>query len=202
MHINELKHRLKNAFTAAMGATGISLLNLYRTSQEMEYVASSLKILKMSSLFGVIAGAVWFFMPKAVENTHEETVAVTKEFVKEPINVLINRTIEEQKEFVKDLKAKKYRTTTTGWVKPYTSTPYNSSTPSKSSTGATVNTPEVPDWKAYTASYQRGFEKAGRRSSTDDDEPPGLDDDYHFDEIEDSIFQDELDDYLSSLEDS
>lgn len=208
MHISELKHRLKNSFTAAFGATGISLLSLFRTSQEMEYVASSVKILKMSSLFGIVAGAIWFFMPKAAEDSHEDTVATAKEFVKEPISVLINRTIEEQKEFIKELKTKKYNTSTTGWIKPSSTSTYTTSVAASvkinaPQTGRDINRVEEPDPRLYTATYQRGFEKVKR-----DPDPPEEDydndipgeDDYEFDEIEDSIFQDELDDYLTSLE--
>lgn len=204
MHINELKHRLKNAATAAFGAAGIAMINLYRTAQEMEYVASSFKILKMSSLFGVVAGAIWFFMPQAKDNTHEETVNATKEVVKEPLNVLINRTIEEQKEFVKDLKNKTYKTTTTGWVRP---------TSTSTSAAYKVNTPDTSEdisgtaklnWREYTLAYQRGFQKVDTRREEVNDVPDDVpdDDSDDYDQIEDEIFQDELDDYLKSLEDS
>lgn len=205
MHIDEVIRRAKNATTAALGSAGIAMLNMYRTAQEMEYVASSAKILRMSGLFGVAAGIVWFFMPKASSSV-EETIEETKAVMKEPLAVLLNRTIQEQKDFVADVKAKRYRpssSTSNGWTKPYSQT--SASTSANAMYGSAPTKEKEPEnkWKNYVSSYQRGFDKAGKTPvqdmDDDDDDIPGYDDD---DELEDSIFQEELEDYLSRLEDS
>lgn len=207
MHINEVYRRARNAATAGLGATGLSILNMYRTSQEMEYVADSFKIMKMSSWFGAAAGALWFFMPKADADV-EETIEETKEVLKEPISVLIKRTIEEQKEFVADMKAKRYRTTT-NWTRPYSSTSTTSSSTIKGAASVVTSIfssapvreeTEKTDWKAYTNTYQRGFEKVKtpvQDVEDDGDNAPGWSDE---DEINDAVFQEELEEYMARLE--
>lgn len=204
MHIDEVERRFSNARIAALGAAGLSILNCYRVSQEVGYVANSVNIFSVSGIFGVVAGIAWFFMPKADSNTLEETKAETKTILREPINVLINRILHEQKVQLQDLKNKHSPSTSTyrsnrstGWVRPSSVTVNKTSTTSSSS----AVEPTVVRPSTFQDPWDKPFARGKDIVFDDDDLDDDDDDDYTVEDmIKESILDEELDDYWDSLD--
>lgn len=203
MHIDEVERRFSNARIAALGAAGLSILNCYRVSQEVGYVANSVNIFSVSGIFGVVAGIAWFFMPKADTNTLDETKAETRIVLREPINVLINRVLHEQKVQLQDLKNKHSPSTSTygsnrsnGWVRP--------SSVTVGKTGTTPATRSDVEPEVRPSTFQDPWDKpfaTGKDIIFDDEEDDDDDDDYTVEDmIKESMLDEELDDYWDSLD--
>ena len=67
MHIDEVERRFSNARIAALGAAGLSILNCYRVSQEVGYVANSVNIFLVSGIFGLFVSDFKYFADEIVQ---------------------------------------------------------------------------------------------------------------------------------------
>ena len=202
MHIDEVSQRASNARLAGFGAAGICALNMYRVSQEIGYVSSSTKIMCQSGLFGLVAGLIWFFMPRALTDSGEDTSTQTKTVLKEPIQVLIKRTLAEHRESMQELKAKYSKTSTTG----STSRSYSYSvTPSSTTTTTTTVSSTAVVVRKFQDPWEKEFSKTPVPIVDEfiDDSPEDGEDDYE--EIsrrmlEEALLEDELEQYEALLE--
>lgn len=172
----EVGTRIKNGGLAAVGAFAISALTNYRISQEMLHEPMASDVFKVAAVFAVIAGVVWAILPNAANNPDDHLEDV-KDAVSEPLNVLIVRMMENQRELSRTAEeiTSKYSTSTgsSGWS-------YVRNTGS-----------------GRTDSYMRGWNKARPSSIFDTDEvdvdvlPPD----------EDDITEEELQEFYRDLED-
>ena len=152
MHIDDLIHKLKNSLTAGVGAYGLSVLNCFRVAQDVGYLAGTFKILSVSGWFGLAAASIWFCMPNSGKDSRERTKNETKEALKEPLNVLINRTLQEQKAAYDDLKKKFKGEAQSGtqykreWVRKYEPTTTSYHNESKYEHPVDVSTEDEEDY--------------------------------------------------------
>lgn len=168
----ELSNRVKNGGLAAGGAFAISALTSYRVSQELMHDPKSGDVVKVSLIFALVAGIVWAFMPQASKSP-EEHLEEVKAAITEPLNVLIVRLTQNQKELVdtaKDMERKYSSPSSTGWVQA------------------------TQSFEGKSKSYMKGWNNSGNRGSifsNDDDVMPPDDD---------TLTEEELSDFYRDLD--
>ena len=202
MHIDEVSQRASNARLAGFGAAGICALNMYRVSQEIGYVSSSTKIMYQSGIFGLIAGLVWFFMPRANTDSEEETSIQTKTVLKEPLHVLIKRTLAEHRESLQELKAK-YSKTNSSYHSPRSYSYGVNPSGTTTTTTTTVSSTAVVVRK-FQDPWEKEFSKTPLPIVDDfgDDAPDDDEDDYEELSrrmLEEALLEDELEQYEALL---
>lgn len=210
MHIDEVAKRASNARLAGLGAAGICVLNCYRVSQEVGYVSDSVKILFSSGVFGLMSGLVWFFMPRAHTDQSSDTAQQTKSVLKEPIQVMLKRVIAEHRESVNDMK-RTYSGTNSGsrnYSYPASSSTYSrSGTTTQSSTVVSTSTTAVVV-RRFQDPWEKPFSKVPLPIE-DDEDISDIPDDEEDDRdallrkfMEESLLDDEMDEYESFLKDA
>lgn len=174
MTYEEARNRAKNGCLAAVGGFAISALTNFRISQEMNHEVKTQDALKVAAMFAVVAGIIWACMPNAA-NDPEEHMEHVKDAITEPLNVLIVRLVENQRELVNTASELEKKYSNNSWTY----------------VGASSDS-------GKSASYMRGWNK-GRTSIFDSD---GVDDQVMPpDDDDDDITEEELQEFYRDLED-
>lgn len=157
----ELKRRAKNGTLAAAGTFAITALSCHRTSQELYYQPDTIKVFKFSGIIAILAGIVWAFMPRAKDNP-EDNIAEVKNTVMQPVNVMLGRLLQIQKDANDEIKEARERFWREQRQSSYASNIRNSFSArpgyeTKVFTSATSHTPDK--------SYMKGWNKVARSAA-------------------------------------